>query len=164
MASTDQFSHYPHSFGSPINLSRKIFTLTYGITARAAFGEKSRDQEAFRSLVEEAVKLAAGFSIADMFPSVKMISLITGMQPTLEEMHRRIDQILEKIVNEHKKRKGTIETGMEEAEEDLVDVLLKFQKHGDLQFPFTDNGLKAVILISDSHDLQSSSVSTGTNI
>ncbi|KAL7207603.1 hypothetical protein ACSBR1_029535 [Camellia fascicularis] len=61
-------------------------------------------------------------------------------------MHKRIDQILENILNEHKERKRITESGKGEAEEDLVDVLLGIQKHGDLQFPLTDNNIKAVIL------------------
>ncbi|KAA8544292.1 hypothetical protein F0562_022304 [Nyssa sinensis] len=93
----------------------------------------------------ETIKLAAGFSIADMYPSVKMLSVITGIRPRLEEMHKRTDQILENIVNQHKEG-NKVETGKEQVKEDLVDVLLKFQKHGDLEFPLTDNGIKAVIL------------------
>ncbi|KAL7207591.1 hypothetical protein ACSBR1_029523 [Camellia fascicularis] len=61
-------------------------------------------------------------------------------------MHKRIDQILENILNEHRERKRITESGKGEAEEDLVDVLLRIQKHGDLQFPLTDNNVKAVIL------------------
>uniref|UniRef100_A0A5B6Z6V9 Uncharacterized protein n=1 Tax=Davidia involucrata TaxID=16924 RepID=A0A5B6Z6V9_DAVIN len=130
---------------TPINFTKEIFALTNGITARATFGEKSKDQEAFISTMEEALKLAGGFSIADMYPSVKVLSVISGMRPRLEELHKGIDQILENIVNQHRKREKMTKTGDKEVE-DLVDVLLKFQTHGDLEFPLTDNNIKAVIL------------------
>ncbi|CAK9166890.1 unnamed protein product [Ilex paraguariensis] len=133
---------------SPINLSKKIFSLTYGITARAAFGKKNTDQEAFVSLVEEVVKLAGGFSLCDMYPSFKFLQLISGMRPRLEKLHKRIDEILENIVNDHKEKNMTTKTGEEAAEEDLVDVLLKFLKHGDLQVPLTDRNIKAVLFVS----------------
>ncbi|CAK9155048.1 unnamed protein product [Ilex paraguariensis] len=145
---------------SPINLSKKIFSLTYGITARAAFGKKNTDQEAFVSLVEEVVKLAGGFSLCDMYPSFKFLQLISGMRPRLEKLHKRIDEILENIVNDHKEKNMTTKTGEEAAEEDLVDVLLKFQKHGDLQVPLTDRNIKAVLfdILSAGSDTSSTAV------
>nr|KJB61440.1 hypothetical protein B456_009G358600 [Gossypium raimondii] len=42
--------------GSAVNLSHKVFSLSYGITARAAFGKKCKDQEAFISVVTEETK------------------------------------------------------------------------------------------------------------
>ena len=39
--------------GSSINLNKNIFSLTYGITGRAAFGKKCKDQDAFISCVNE---------------------------------------------------------------------------------------------------------------
>ncbi|KAL7249411.1 hypothetical protein ACSBR1_011578 [Camellia fascicularis] len=130
---------------SPINLSKKIFLLTYGVTARAAFGGETKGQEEFVSIVEEVADLIGGFTIVDMYPSVKLFQVISGIRGTLEKMHKRIDQILENIVNDYRERKRTTESGKGE-EEDLVDVLLRIQKHGDLEFPLTDNNIKAVIL------------------
>ncbi|KAL7218115.1 hypothetical protein ACSBR2_011397 [Camellia fascicularis] len=108
-------------------------------------GGETKGQEEFVSIVEEVADLIGGFTIVDMYPSVKLFQVISGIRGTLEKMHKRIDQILENIVNDYRERKRTTESGKRE-EEDLVDVLLRIQKHGDLEFPLTDNNIKAVIL------------------
>ncbi|KAK2638601.1 hypothetical protein Ddye_026396 [Dipteronia dyeriana] len=132
--------------GSLVNLSEKIFSLTYGITARAAFGNKCKDQQKFISIVMKVVQLASGFSIADLYPSIGMLEVISGMKSKVEEIHQERDRILEDILDEHKERKRTVKTGQIEADhEDLVDVFLRLQQDGDLEFPLTNNNIKAVI-------------------
>ncbi|CAL5390298.1 unnamed protein product [Camellia sinensis] len=106
---------------------------------------KTKSQEEFVSIVEEVADMIGGFIIVDMYPSVKLFQVSSGIRGTLKKMHKRIDQILENIVNEHRERKRITESGKGE-EEDLVDVLLRIQKHGGLEFPLTDNNIKAVIL------------------
>ncbi|WRX29231.1 Cytochrome P450 - like 10 [Theobroma cacao] len=69
---------------SPVNLSEKIYSMTYGITARAAFGKKSGDEEEFISIAIEVSKLAGGFCLADMYPSNEMLKLISGIRLKLE--------------------------------------------------------------------------------
>ncbi|PSR96248.1 Premnaspirodiene oxygenase [Actinidia chinensis var. chinensis] len=133
--------------GLSINLSKKISSLTYGMVARAAFGKRNKDQEEFISLVEEATFLAAGFSIVDLYPSVKVLEVITGMRSRLEKLRNRLDKILESIVNEHRDGNSSTEGGKSRETEDLVDVLLRVQKHGDLEFALTDDNIKAVILL-----------------
>ncbi|KAL5737432.1 hypothetical protein ACOSP7_030193 [Xanthoceras sorbifolium] len=146
--------------GSLINLSEKIFALTYGITARAAFGNKCKDQQKFISIVKEVVGLASGFSIADMYPSVGMLEVITGMKSKAEKLHQQRDRILEDILNEHRERKQNTKTGQREADEYLVDVFLRLQKDGDLDFPLTNNNIKAVIwdIFSAGSDTSSTAV------
>ncbi|XP_028100719.1 cytochrome P450 71D8-like, partial [Camellia sinensis] len=131
--------------GSAINLSKRIFSHTYGVTGRAAFGKKNRDQEEFMEAKDELVALFGGFSVADMYPSVKLLQVMSGMRRKLEKLHKRVDQILENFVNEHREKKTERESGRGEAE-DLVDVLLRVQKDGELEFPLTDDNIKAVIL------------------
>ncbi|XVE50818.1 hypothetical protein DITRI_Ditri01bG0194000 [Diplodiscus trichospermus] len=132
--------------GSPINLSEKIFSLSYGITSRAAFGKKSKGQLEFIRLVSEGLKLGVGLSLADMFPSIEVLKLITGLKNKAEKIHQASDKIVEDIVNKHKeRRKRMIEEGEQAVERDLVDVLLKLQEQGDLELPLTNDNIKAVI-------------------
>ncbi|KAK0603588.1 hypothetical protein LWI29_006508 [Acer saccharum] len=132
--------------GSPVNLSEKIHSLAYSVTSRAAFGKKCKDQELFLSILKEGIRLATGFNISDLFPSIKLLERITGIKSQLERVHQESDRILENIINDHKKEKTTLEP---DKIEDLVDVLLKVQEHGigNLDFPLTTNSVKAVILM-----------------
>lgn len=106
----------------------------YGITSRAAFGKKSTEQEAFVSFMEETMKVAAGFNISDMFPSIRLLQRITGVWSHAEMLHQESDRIVESIINDHKKQKITDKS---DADQDLVDVLLRIQEYGNLEFPFT---------------------------
>ncbi|KAI9185810.1 hypothetical protein LWI28_010857 [Acer negundo] len=136
---------YSNEGGLLIDLSEKIYALTYGITARASFGKKCKDQQKFISIAMEVLRIASGFSIADLYPSIGMLEVISGMKSKVEKLHQEQDRILENILDEHIERKQTTKTGQGEAEEDLVDVFLRLQQDGDLEFPLTNNSIKAVI-------------------
>nr|QCY52061.1 cytochrome P450 CYP71DAR1 [Valeriana officinalis] len=125
---------------SVINLSKKIFSLTYAITGRAALGQKNSDQELVIKLVEDITKFAAGFSVAELYPSVRILQVMSGERSKLEKIHERMDTVLERILHQHKQ-----ENPRKTGEEDLVDVLLRIQKNGELEFPLTDDNVKAVI-------------------
>ncbi|KAK6934572.1 Cytochrome P450 [Dillenia turbinata] len=137
--------------GSPINLSEKILSLTYGISARSAFGKCCEDQEAVISAVKEAMRLGAGFGIVDLYPSLKMLQYITGIRSKLEKLQRKTDRVLENIINEHRERKRNVSSyEVDKEEDDLVDVLLKIQEDVELEVPLTTDNIKAVILFPSS--------------
>ncbi|KAL2342138.1 hypothetical protein Fmac_010078 [Flemingia macrophylla] len=129
------------SEGSIFNLSQSIYHLTYGIAARAAFGKKSRHQEAFLAKIDEQLQLLGGFSVADLYPSSRVLRMMAKLGK-LETLHRDIDRMLQDIIDEHKNRKSSIEG---EAVEDLVDVLLKFQSQKGSDCTLTDENIKAVV-------------------
>nr|GMC75538.1 cytochrome P450 71D10-like [Ipomoea batatas] len=132
------------SLGSTFNLSRGLFSMTYTVTARAAFGKASKQQEELIKLTEKVVEAFGGFSFADMYPAVKLVETITGLRPKTLKLHRSMDAILQLILSEHRDRRMKAE--IREEEEDLVDVLLRIQESGDLEIQLTDNNIKAVIL------------------
>ncbi|EOY12076.1 Cytochrome P450 71D10, putative [Theobroma cacao] len=133
--------------GSSVNVSEKIFSLTYGITARAAFGKKNKDEKEFIRIVSEMSKLVSGFFLFELYPSNKFFNLLSVSKYKHEKLHQASNKILENIVKEHKERRRlqTSNTGNEHVEEDLVDVLLKLQQISNLDFPLTNDNIKAII-------------------
>ncbi|XVF77849.1 hypothetical protein PTKIN_Ptkin14bG0080200 [Pterospermum kingtungense] len=85
------------------------------------------------------------FTVADLFPSVKLLQFLSGLKPELERLHQKVDMILENVINEHKASKEMTKTSEEESD-DILDVLLTLQENGDLEFPLTTDNIKAVIL------------------
>jgi len=135
------------SEGSPINFSEKVDSLSYGLTSRTAFGAHVEGKERYRKLMKDVSKMAGGFSLADLYPSIGILQVLTGLRQRIEKLHSEMDEILENVVR--RRREKNLETGdKEETGEDLVDVLLKLQKDSDLEHPLSDNILKATILVS----------------
>ncbi|XVF77104.1 hypothetical protein PTKIN_Ptkin14bG0013500 [Pterospermum kingtungense] len=134
----------PANDGVPVNLSEKVFSMTYAITARAAFGEQCKDQEAFISVISEYTKINSGFVISEFFPSLRVLDLVFGLWRKVEKVHGEADRIFENIINDHRESRARAKARSEDVEEDLVDVLLRLQEDG--QFTLTDNNIKAIIL------------------
>ncbi|XVF71516.1 hypothetical protein PTKIN_Ptkin12aG0044000 [Pterospermum kingtungense] len=133
--------------GSPTNLSEKIFSMTYGITSRAALGDKLEGQEEFIRIMTETIKQSSGFCLADLYPSKKLLKKISLVRLKLEKLQRTSDRILENIINEHKEETNrTSETSKQKEGEDLLSVLLKLQQRSDLEIPLTNDKVKAFIV------------------
>ncbi|KAK1406960.1 hypothetical protein QVD17_38570 [Tagetes erecta] len=141
--------------GSQINVSERIFSLTYGITAKAAFGKKCKDEELFIALVKEASAAAAGFNISDLFPSSTLLPKVTGFKAKIEKFRERFQEIAGNIIKEHKDKKADANDGVYDEDEDFVDVLLRFQECSDAKFPLSIANIKAIILIGIIHGLAS---------
>ena len=77
--------------------------------------------------MQESIKIAGGFELADVFPSVKFLHLISGTRLKHERMHNEAVRMIENIIKEHKSDKAAGKKGHDETEEDLVDILLNFR-------------------------------------
>ncbi|KAG6420841.1 hypothetical protein SASPL_117383 [Salvia splendens] len=128
--------------GSPVNLTEKAYASAYSLTSRAAFGMKTKEHEAFVSLAQEGIEMASGFDLADVYPSVKLLQVMSRTRWRLTKLHREVDMILENIINKHKLDKTV---NCSTRQDDLVDVLLKYQEGGQ-ELPLTIDNIKAVIL------------------
>ncbi|CAN1169641.1 Desmethyl-deoxy-podophyllotoxin synthase [Linum perenne] len=117
-----------------VNLSQTLISLGYAIISRAAFGYR------MKKLEEEAL-------LPVLTKINRLLRIVTGTERQLKRLHREVDIILEKIIDEHiEKRRARSKKDDDDEDEDLVDVLLSFTEKRDLGFPFTKVEIKAVIL------------------
>ncbi|KAF7851360.1 hypothetical protein BT93_L4088 [Corymbia citriodora subsp. variegata] len=133
------------SLGRPLNLTDEISSCLTAIISKAAFGESYKHQEEYLSALKEGIELASGFSIADFFPSIRILRYISGRK--WSSVRQRCDKISSRILNDHKRRREVLsiqEVGS--AKEDFVDVLPRIQESNELGFHLTDNDIKSVIL------------------
>nr|XP_048328595.1 cytochrome P450 71D11-like [Ziziphus jujuba var. spinosa] len=145
--------------GSAINLTEKIHSTAYSITSKAAFGKKCKEQEKFVSVAMEVTKAAGGFDVEDLFPSVYLLHLFSGLRTKLERLQQETDRILDVIIKEHKEAKATRKGSVTKAEEDIVDVLLRFHDRGDVdEFSLTCDNIKAVLFDIFSAGSETSSI------
>ncbi|KAH8501226.1 hypothetical protein H0E87_016155 [Populus deltoides] len=113
-------------------------------TSRTSFGKKSKDHEAFKSVMGEIMEVSKSFIISDIFLSIKLLHLISGTRRKLKILHQKADQILENIINEDRAREAP---SNEIEADDLVHVLLNLLGHGKLEFPLTTDSIKSVNLV-----------------
>ncbi|KAL0328722.1 UNVERIFIED_CONTAM: Premnaspirodiene oxygenase [Sesamum calycinum] len=105
-----------------------------------------RDEEAVNLV--ESIRSHPSFMPMDLAQKVLsytndvFLPLVTGLRTKLMEMHHKIDQVLNVIIAEHMER---LRLG-QHAEEDLVDVLIRFKEKGNLEFPITMDNIKAITL------------------
>ncbi|KAE8715013.1 hypothetical protein F3Y22_tig00110187pilonHSYRG00428 [Hibiscus syriacus] len=116
-------------------------------TLMTTFTGRCKRYGAFFSILTKLTELGSGFSIVDMFPSVKLLPVITGMRSKLERLHPDLDAMLESIIEEHRASNAKPKKSDDEID-DLVDVLLNLQDHGGSEIPLTTDNIKAVILVS----------------
>jgi cytochrome P450 len=90
----------------------------------------------------------AGLNIVDVFPSAKLLYMISKLRSRLERSHKKADEILENIINERRASKEERKTDQDNEVEVLLDVLLNLQNQGNLEFPLTTDSIKAIIVVS----------------
>lgn len=84
-----------------------------------------------------------------MFPSLKLLlQAITGTKAKLMKIHNELDKVLDMIIEAHKEKLQFQKiNGDSYRKDDLVNLLLRLQENGTLEFPFTTDNIKAVILV-----------------
>ncbi|KAL2548330.1 Cytochrome [Forsythia ovata] len=132
--------------GEPFNITDNIFSFTSAVTSRAAFGEILKEQDTLIKFMKKGVTLAGGFELADLYPSLTFLQVFSWNKHQLLKMRRKLDSILDVMLNEHKEKlAGGKRENREFGSENIVDVLLRKQLSGELDVPITDDNIKAII-------------------
>ncbi|CAN0886667.1 Desmethyl-deoxy-podophyllotoxin synthase [Linum grandiflorum] len=127
------------SSSSAINIGGMIVSLGNSVISRTAFGKIQKHSDSFHPVQSKIIKAIGGSSLWDLFPSSYLVRLLTTTESKLNKIHKRADAILQIIIDDHI-AKGSRETDniVKKTDEDLVDQ--------DLEVPFTNNDIKAVLL------------------
>lgn len=134
------------SSGKPVNIHKTITELVNNVVCKASFGKNCKHQDALLEFLDEFGRVNSGFYVADLFPDFKFLYVVSGLRSTLTKMHKTLDKIFNDIFEEHDSRKR--DGG--EHEEDLLDVLLRIKDEGGLEFPITNNNIKAIFVVCSS--------------
>ncbi|KAM7269411.1 hypothetical protein ACFE04_024908 [Oxalis oulophora] len=133
---------------TPVDLSEKIYTLFASIIFRMSVGMTFRgsamDNDRLSEVFHEVVSILGSFSAEECIPYVGWVmDKFTGHHKKIEKVFRKMDTLLEGIVDDHINFQGC----KDGKKEDIVDVLLRLQK--ELENPWlTKNHIKAVIFAS----------------
>ncbi|CAN6360501.1 unnamed protein product [Urochloa humidicola] len=123
--------------GVAVNLSKLISVHIADSTVRAIIGDKLERREEFLETLEEKIKLDSGFSLSNLFPSSRFVNFICGTKRRALLNHQTNMELIDCAVKQHERRRATmVEKGIAE-EENLVDLLLRMQKDGDIDVPLT---------------------------
>jgi cytochrome P450 len=133
--------------GVPINLSEMLIATSNNIISRCIVGQKFEGENGksrFGELSRRVMVLFVTFSFGDFFPSWGWIDVLTGLIPSLKSTFRELDVFFDQVIEEHKTKKSD---GDHLNSLDFVDILLRLQKNGMLDFELTKDNLKAIVMV-----------------
>lgn len=126
-----------------INLRDRLEVLMNDITVRTMIGSKCKNQDLFLHELGKVAELAAGFNLIDLFPSSRLVRMLSRVPGEAKRSLETITEILDSVFEEHMKRKACGEGEVES----LLDVLLRIKEEDALQFPLTLDTIKPVISV-----------------
>uniref|UniRef100_A0A0E0LB63 Cytochrome P450 n=1 Tax=Oryza punctata TaxID=4537 RepID=A0A0E0LB63_ORYPU len=129
---------------SLVNLSELLGNYVTDTTVHIVMGERFRERDALLRYVDEAVRLAGSLTMADLFPSSRLARAMSSTTLCRAKVFvESLMEFMDRVISEHLEKKRSCQGG--EREEDLIDVLLRLQEEGSLQFELTVGIIKAVI-------------------
>ncbi|KAG2634240.1 hypothetical protein PVAP13_2NG156500 [Panicum virgatum] len=125
--------------GQPVtNLASLLLSCSNSITAKAAFGQVCSKElrDKFLRSIAVAMSFSGGFTVGDVFPSLRFIDVVTGLRRSMWRARHQLDDVFDKIIAGCEAQRG----------DDLLSVLLRIRDKGELEFPIGTTNVKAIIL------------------
>ncbi|KAL8236086.1 hypothetical protein R6Q59_017167 [Mikania micrantha] len=143
---TRVFKFLEFSSGVPINFRDLAREIVNNIVSRATLGDICQDRQFMIDSTYAILKSMNSFNLFNYYPRLSFLNVISGKKAEWLKMHKEVDVILEKILEEHRSRRSR--TNLQLDHDDMVDILLRPVKDSnDLDVPvMTDDRVKAIIL------------------
>ncbi|XP_047065281.1 desmethyl-deoxy-podophyllotoxin synthase-like [Lolium rigidum] len=126
--------------GTAVNLSELLWAYAADSSVRAIVGSRFKDRDAFMEILQRGLKLFAGMSLPDLYPSSRLAMLVSRTPGRMRQHRQQIAAFMDAVVREHQENRAAAGE-----EEDLLDVLLRIQHEGGLQFPLTTANIKSAV-------------------
>ncbi|KAJ9559482.1 hypothetical protein OSB04_004642 [Centaurea solstitialis] len=132
------------SYGSLVNLSELILSLTNNIICRAAFGRTYHGSK-FTDLLRKLMDMLGVFTVGNYISWLSWVDRLSGVEGKAKKIATEFDEFLEGVLEEHINKKKGVDAKSDEGK-DLVDILLEIQREKTTGFTLQRDNLKAVIL------------------
>ncbi|VAI93388.1 hypothetical protein VPH35_132798 [Triticum aestivum] len=109
--------------GAAVNISSLVTTYVADVAVRAMVGDRIADRDAFLECLDEGIRVSAGFSLADLFPSSRLARALSGTARRVEAVVREMTRLMDGVIDEKRTRKAA-GAAREEEKADILDVLL----------------------------------------
>ncbi|CAN0913975.1 Cytochrome P450 71A1 [Linum grandiflorum] len=132
--------------GTAVDLSAAILAAANNIVARCVLGRRCEGGGGKLGLGELTKRMGnqfAEFSAGDWLPWMAWVDVASGLVGRLKETFRAADVYLDEVIEEHKA--AAVEAA-DETKEDFVDIMLRLQKEGGLEFDLSLGNMKAILL------------------
>ncbi|XP_059429238.1 licodione synthase-like [Corylus avellana] len=129
--------------GEAVNITEELLRLTNNIISQMMLG---RAEEA-RAVVRDVTKIFGEFNVSDYIWFCKHLDL-QGFGKRIEDIHRRFDALVEKVITEREELRKKKEDGERERDEvkDFIDILLDFSEDENSEIKLTRAHIKALIV------------------
>ncbi|KAL2239518.1 licodione synthase-like [Sesamum indicum] len=133
--------------GKDINVTEELVKLTSNVISHMMLSircsENEGEAEAARTVIREVTQIFGEFDVSDIIWFCKNLDL-QGIRKRSEDIQRRYDALLEKIITDREKARRIRGGGCEAS--DFLDMLLDVMESGKTEVKFTREHLKALIL------------------
>ncbi|CAM8982192.1 unnamed protein product [Rhodiola kirilowii] len=125
-----------------------LSTLSLNVISRMVLGRKYTDEsesavvspDEFKKMLDELFLLSGVLNIGDSIPWLDFLDL-QGYIKRMKKLSKKLDKFLEHVLNEHDERRQSLKGDF--VASDMVDVLLDFADHPELDVKLERDGVKA---------------------
>ncbi|XP_044951991.1 desmethyl-deoxy-podophyllotoxin synthase-like [Hordeum vulgare subsp. vulgare] len=131
------------SDGRLVNIDERLDEFMTESAVRAIFGDRLPDRVAFMKNVKQGVDLSSLFDLRDLFPSSWLVRLLPRNRGKAERHRQEMFRLMDNILKSYEERRAARDG---DDEQNMVDVLLRVQKEGNMRVSLTQGVIRALLI------------------
>jgi cytochrome P450 len=134
--------------GQPVDMDERLEVFVADSSVRAILGDRLPNRAAFLRMIKAGQEPSSLFDLRDLFPSSWLVQMLPRSRKA--ERHRQVMfRLMDDILASHSQRRSDSQVGGGAEQEDMVDVLLRIQKEGDLRVSLNHGVIRAALIVSN---------------